>query len=447
MTIAELQTVHRQHTEYIEPRRSTAATPAANDDLVILYRNVRQATEAMAAPLAREDTVIQTMPDVSPTKWHLGHTSWFFEQFLLVDGPAADEAYEPFHDRFAYIFNSYYVTVGDRHCRIKRGTLSRPTLHEVMDYRRHVDRHVIDQLRRLDATSRAAVEPLLTIGLNHEQQHIELAYTDIKHVFSCNPLYPTYARRSDDSGEPGDLRFLGVEEGVHEIGHEGDGFSYDNERPRHRVYLRPFEIGDRLVTNGEFIEFMKDGGYDRAPLWLSEGWGTVNADRTNWSAPFYWHRVGDEWFEFTLGGLVPLDLAAPACHLSYFEADAYAKWKGCRLPTEAEWEVAVARHATGDGSFLEDGRLHPRRDTGGSGLRQASGEVWQWTASQYTGYPGYQPPAGALGEYNGKFMCNQFVLRGASCVTPRSHARPTYRNFFPPDARWQFTGLRLARDV
>ncbi|MEM7809582.1 MAG: ergothioneine biosynthesis protein EgtB, partial [Planctomycetota bacterium] len=357
MTIKQLQAVHRQHTEYIDDHASDG-----NADLVQRYRLVRRATEAMAARLAREDTVIQTMPDVSPTKWHLGHTSWFFEQFLLTDGPAADPQYRPFHDRFAYIFNSYYVTVGDRHCRIKRGTLSRPTLDEVLDYRHHVDRAVERQLHALTPDQREAVEPLLVIGLHHEQQHIELAHTDIKHVFSCNPLYPAYADGQPDDGRPTATRFLHVGAGLHEIGHDGDDFSYDNERPRHQVYLQPFEIADRLVTNGEFLEFVGDGGYERAELWLSEGWAQVCADRTNWSAPFYWHRDGDEWHEFTLGGLVPLDRDAPVCHLSYFEADAFARWSKMRLPTEAEWEVAVARHGDTRGSFLDAGRLHPRRD-------------------------------------------------------------------------------------
>ena len=437
MTALQLGEVHRQDTEYIP------------DDLSARYRAVRAATEAMAAPLAVEDHVIQTMPDVSPTKWHLGHTSWFFEQFLLVDGPTADPDYEVFHDRFAYLFNSYYVTVGDRHCRIKRGTLSRPTVAEVRDYRAHVDAAMLDLMGRADPDDLRAIVPLVEIGLNHEQQHQELAYTDIKHVFACNPLYPAY--RSSDLDAQTAARpegFVPVAGGLHEVGHDGEGFSYDNERPRHRVYLNDFAISDRLVTNGEWIDFVEGGGYGEARHWLSDGWAAVCGDRANWSHPFYWHRGDDgRWREFTLNGLIDLDPAAPACHLSYFEADAYARWRGCRLPTEFEWEVACRHLASGpsDANFQETGRLHPRPAADGD--RQFLGDLWEWTASQYTPYPGYRAPPGALGEYNGKFMCNQFVLRGGSCVTPRSHIRPTYRNFFPPDARWQFTGLRLARDA
>ena len=440
MTALQLGEVHRQDTEYIP------------DDLSARYRAVRAATEAMAAPLAVEDHVIQTMPDVSPTKWHLGHTSWFFEQFLLVDGPTADPDYRVFHGRFAYLFNSYYVTVGDRHCRIKRGTLSRPTVAEVREYRAHVDRAMLALIARADEIGLRAIAPLVEIGLNHEQQHQELAYADIKHVFSCNPLYPTYKQFPHDAtplrggGRP--ETFTSVQGGLHDIGYDAPGFSYDNERPRHRAYLADFEISDRLVTNGEYLDFVESGGYAEPRHWLSDGWATACADRANWSHPFYWHRGDDgRWREFTLNGLIDLDPAAPACHLSYYEADAYAKWRGLRLPTEAEWEVAC-RQLVGDPSdanFQETGRLHPRPAHGDD--RQFLGDCWEWTQSQYTAYPGYRAPPGALGEYNGKFMCNQFVLRGGSCATPRSHIRPTYRNFFPPDARWQFTGLRLARDA
>ena len=433
--------LHRQHTEYI--RRDAEHWKAR-------YREVRRAMTSMAEPLAREDTVIQTMPDVSPTKWHLGHVTWFFEQFLLVDGPTADPGYKVFHDRFAYIFNSYYITVGDRHCRIKRGTLSRPTLDEVMDYRRHVDAAVLALIESASDDDLAELAPLLDIGLNHEQQHLELAYSDIKHVFSCNPLYPAYRRSVSSGAKATPASYLRVEGGLCEVGHQGDGFAYDNEGPRHKVWLEPFEIADRLVTNGEFLDFIESGGYETAKHWLSEGWATVNADKTNWSHPFYWHRGEDgAWKEFTLAGLVDLDLAAPATHLSYFEADAFARWRGERLPTEFEWEQAATTLPTADGGYLDGGVLHPEPASPAAEgtLRQVSGDVWQWTRSQYTPYPGYTPPEGAIGEYNGKFMCNQFVLRGASCVTQRSHARPTYRNFFPSDARWQFTGLRLARDA
>ena len=446
MTAAELGELHRQDTEYI---RAAESVGGPRDDLLRRYQTVRDATAAMAAPLAVEDQVIQTMPDVSPTKWHLGHTSWFFEQFLLTDGPAADPAYRPFHDRFAYIFNSYYVTVGDRHCRIKRGTLSRPTVAEVADYRRHVDAAMARLIASADDAGLRATAPLVEIGLNHEQQHQELAYTDVKHVFACNPLYPAYdtAKTPATPAKARPERFVRIAGGLHDVGHGGGGFSYDNERPRHAVHLRDFAISDRLVTNGEYLDFIESGGYREAQHWLSDGWSKVCSDPADWSQPLYWHRGGDgRWREFTLHGLVELDLAAPACHLSYFEADAYAKWRGLRLPTEAEWEVAAAAlgadHASGN--FQEDRTFHPRPAIQGN---QLLGDCWEWTGSQYTAYPGYRPPAGALGEYNGKFMCNQFVLRGGSCVTPRSHARTTYRNFFPPDARWQFTGLRLARDI
>ena len=443
MTAAQLGALHRQDTEYI------AADDDDAGDLIRRYKAVRDATVGLAAPLEREDMVIQTMPDVSPTKWHLGHTSWFFEQFLLIDGPAADPDYKVFHERFAYVFNSYYVTVGDRHCRIKRGTLSRPTVAEVLDYRRHVDDAMIELIRSADAAGLRALAPLIEIGLHHEQQHQELLTTDIKHVFSCNPLYPAYGiadLKSKISNRP--ERFLEVEGGVHEIGHCGEDFAYDNESPRHKVYLNDFAVTDRLVTNGEFLEFVEGGGYGESRHWLSAGWAAACGNRADWSHPFYWHR-GDYggWREFTLSGLIDLDPAAPACHLSYFEADAYARWRGLRLPTEAEWEVACRLHGDFDrgGNFQEGGRLHPRPAAGDD--RQFAGDCWEWTQSQYSAYPGYRPPPGAMGEYNGKFMCNQFVLRGGSCATPQSHARPTYRNFFPPDARWQFTGLRLARDA
>ena len=434
--------LNRQHTEYIVGDRPA---PEATYWLQ-RYRDVRAATVAMAAPLEREDTVIQTMPDVSPTKWHLGHTTWFFEQFLLVDGPTASPDYAPFDAHFAYIFNSYYVTIGDRHCRIKRGTLSRPTLDEVRAYRRSVDDHVTALIEAADDRQLALLAPLIEIGLNHEQQHLELAFTDIKHVFACNPLYPAY-RRSKPTKQPATpAAMLDVEGGLVEIGHVGDGFAYDNEQPRHKVWLEPFKIADRLVANGDWLAFLDDRGYETPSLWLSAGWAAVQADPHNWRSPFYWHRKDDSrWQEYTLNGLADLDPALPVSHLSYFEADAYARWSGGRLPTEAEWEHAAATLPTDDA----DQSLHPSsaaRSTTPT-LRQTHGHLWQWTRSQYIAYPGYVAPDGALGEYNGKFMCNQFVLRGSSCVTPTSHRRTTYRNFFPPDARWQFTGLRLAGDA
>ena len=453
MTAAQIGAVTRFHTERILPR-ARDCDEEARSDLLARFRAVRAATHKLAEPLETEDYVIQTMPDVSPTKWHLAHTTWFFEQFLLVDGPTADPDYTVFHDRYAYLFNSYYVTVGDRHCRIKRGTIGRPTVGEVYAYRRHVDDHMARLIATADEAGLKQIAPLVEIGLHHEQQHQELAYTDLKHVFACNPLYPIYRER--DVPEPrgvDELKFVRFDEGLREVGHspaDGAGFAYDNEQPRHKVYLNAFELADRLVTNGEFLAFVESGGYRQVPLWLSAGAATVAADPANWSHPFYWHPNGDgTWSEFTLSGLRPLNPDEPVTHLSYFEADAYARWTGRRLPTEFEWEVACAESGCDprDGNFVDDENYHPTPAAGRDSLRQMFGDVWEWTSSQYTPYPGYKAPPGALGEYNGKFMCNQFVLRGGSCVTPRSHVRATYRNFFPPDARWQFTGLRLARDT
>ena len=422
------------------------------------YRAVRSLTEWLTQPLETEDFVLQTMPDVSPAKWHLGHTSWFFEQFLLGDYSASGgREYRPFHAKFAYLFNSYYVSVGDRHCRIKRGTLGRPTVKEIFDYRGYVDEHMVRLLETADEAQLARLSPLLEIGLNHEQQHQELLVTDIKHVFSCNPLYPVYR----DQPAPAkralpEMPFVGFDAALREVGHAGDGFAFDNEGPRHKVYVHAFELASRLVTNGEYLEFIEAGGYQNVPLWLSAGAAAVAQDSIVWGQPFYWQREGQQWYQFTLAGLRELDPDEPVCHLSYFEADAYARWKGCRLPTEFEWEVACIQSGcdVADGNFIDDAILHPTPArpsqlpaSNSQPLSQMYGDVWEWTASQYTPYPGYTPPAGALGEYNGKFMCNQFVLRGGSCATPRSHIRPTYRNFFPPDARWQFTGLRLARDL
>jgi ergothioneine biosynthesis protein EgtB len=411
------------------------------EDLAARYSAVRKLSEALCEPLATEDYVVQSMPDVSPTKWHLAHTSWFFETFILRPHHAG---YREIDAAYAFLFNSYYVQAGERHCRAQRGYISRPTVAQVFDYRRHVDEAMHELLHGPAADDVAA---LVEIGLNHEQQHQELMLTDIKHVFSVNPLRPAYGEAAGAGvGEAAALAWVAVEGGVHEIGHHGDGFSYDNESPRHRVYVEPFELASRAVTNGEYLQFMGDGGYERPELWLSMGWATVQEQQ--WTEPFYWERRDGGWWNYTLGGMRPVDPAEPAVHLSYFEADAYARWAGARLPTEAEWEVAAAG-VTGDaaarGNFVEDGVLHPCPAAAGPGLQQMFGDVWEWTQSQYTAYPGYTAPDGALGEYNGKFMCNQFVLRGGSCATSRSHIRATYRNFFPPDATWQFTGARLAR--
>ncbi len=407
------------------------------------YAAVRRLTEDLARPLAVEDCVVQTMEDVSPTKWHLAHATWFFETFLL--GPHAP-AYKPLDPKYAYLFNSYYIQAGERHCRDKRGYLSRPTVAEVYAYRAYVDAHVAELLHDLPEERAEDVAAVVEIGLNHEQQHQELLLTDIKHVLSVNPLRPAY--RADLPAPAAHATPMGwrtLEEGVYEIGHEGGGFAYDNEGPRHRVYVHPAEIADRLVTNAEYLAFMEDGGYRRPELWLSMGWAEVS--RRGWTEPFYWERHDGGRQVYTLGGLRPLAPEEPVAHLSYYEADAYARWAGARLPEEAEWEIACRLWAgPPEGNFVDEGRLHPA-GASGEGLRQMWGDVWEWTRSPYAPYPGYAPAPGALGEYNGKFMCNQFVLRGGSCATSRSHIRRTYRNFFPPESTWQFTGLRLARDL
>jgi ergothioneine biosynthesis protein EgtB len=393
--------------------------------------------------LVTEDYVVQSMPDVSPTKWHLAHTSWFFETFLLSPHVPG---YTPFDPHFAYLFNSYYVTVGDRHCRQNRGLLSRPTVETVYAYRRHIDQAMLEFLAGLPAAQLREIEPVIEIGLHHEQQHQELMLTDIKHVFWVNPLRPAYQPEPKQHPiEPPPMRWVGFEEGVRAVGHDGSGFAFDNESPRHRVFLEPFNLASRLVTNGEYKQFIADGGYRRADLWLSMGWATVQQEQ--WTAPLYWIEPEGRWLNHTLYGLRPVGDEEPVCHLSYFEADAYARWAGARLPSEFEWEAA-SQSVPVAGNFVESGLHHPQvLAEDGQGLSQMFGDVWEWTRSAYLPYAGYQPPAGALGEYNGKFMCNQFVLRGGSCATPQSHIRPTYRNFFPPDARWQFSGFRLARDA
>ena len=381
------------------------------------------------------------MDDASPVKWHLAHTTWFFETFILERW---QPQYRPFHPDFRVLFNSYYQTVGRQHPRPQRGLLSRPTLEEVLAYRRHVDRH-LQELLSPGADHGAELCASVELGLHHEQQHQELIVTDIKHMLSCNPLHPVYRERSESSaGESVALVWSSHAGGVHEIGHEGHGFCFDNEEPRHRVIVEPFELASRLTTNGEFLEFIADGGYERPELWLSDAWSVLQARA--WRAPLYWERQGAGWFAMTLAGLRRLRPDEPVCHVSYYEADAFARWAGARLPTEAEWEVATAGVPV-TGNFAESGWLHPTPAPQTEGPAQLFGDVWEWTQSPYVPYPGYRPPAGALGEYNGKFMCNQLVLRGGSCATPSSHIRATYRNFFPPEARWQFSGIRLARDA
>jgi len=412
------------------------ARPA--ETLAARYSHVRRVSLGICEPLETEDYVVQSMPDASPAKWHLAHTSWFFEQFLLK--PLLP-GYRAFHPDFEYLFNSYYQTVGRMHERPQRGLLTRPTVAEVVRYREHVDEHMQKLLRaRSDDETMLAV---VTLGLNHEQQHQELMFTDIMHLFSRNPLLPAYRAGAEESAESAaPMHFISFDGGIREIGASGKHFCFDNELPRHRTLVEPYALADRLATNGEYLEFIRDGGYRRPEFWLSDGWSTVQ--REGWTHPIYWAESLDR--EFTLHGLQPLNIGAPVSHISFYEADAFARWAGARLPSEAEWEIA-AESLPVIGNLLNTGALHPTAAGVQPGMKQMFGDVWEWTSSPYTAYPGYQPPPGALGEYNGKFMCNQLVLRGGSCVTPADHIRASYRNFFYADARWQFMGARLARNL
>ncbi len=418
---------------------SVAQTESTDrDSTAERFRRVRGVSEEICRPLETEDYVVQTMPDVSPPKWHLAHTSWFFETFLLQE---FDSSYQPFHPRYNYLFNSYYEAVGERHPRPQRGMLTRPTVREIYDYRRHVDQAICKLIAEAPDARLGEIGALLDLGLNHEQQHQELLFTDCKHILATNPLAPVYRPLEASNKQAPTLEWLEFEGGVRDIGFSGGGFAYDNESPRHKAYLEPFRLASRLTTNGEYLEFIEAGGYREPRHWLSLGWATVLEQR--WQAPLYWRRSDDSWSAYTLGGWLPIDENEPVCHLSYFEADAFASWAGKRLPTEWEWEVA-AQGVDIEGNLYDEGRFHPAPASDGSGLRQMYGDVWEWTSSAYSAYPGYRNPPGAIGEYNGKFMCGQFVLRGGSCVTSRDHLRSTYRNFFPPEARWQFSGLRLA---
>ncbi len=411
------------------------------------YREVRAFTEALCRPLATEDYVLQSMTEASPVRWHIAHTTWFFETFVLE---AHAPGYRSPHPLYRMLFNSYYVQVGERWARDRRGVLSRPTVEEVYAYRSHVDTAMARWMAEADDETWEKVAPVIEVGLNHEQQHQELMLTDLKHALSFNPLRPVYVEAPDDPppaplDPPG---WIEREGGLVRIGHEGDGFAYDNEGPAHRVFLEPHRIADRPVTCGEFVAFIEDGGYREPRLWMDEGWARVQAE--GWRAPLYWEERDGEWWHFTLHGMRPVRPNEPVCHVSWYEADAFARWAGARLPTEFEWE-ALAREARLEGHFADSGRYHPAPlgrlpgdDT--RGARRLFGDTWEWTASAYAPYPGYRPPAGAIGEYNGKFMCNQYVLRGGSCATPEGHVRATYRNFFHPHARWQFSGVRLADD-
>jgi len=410
---------------------------SAAGGLAAAYLRVRGRTERLAGPLSPEDACVQSMPDASPAKWHLAHTTWFFEAFVLSGHVPG---YAPLDERFAYLFNSYYFTVGQMHARPRRGLLTRPSLAEVMDYRAHVD----EAMSRLIADREGDPELgfLVSLGLNHEEQHQELLLTDIKHLFAQNPLAPAYADLAGPTGiRAAATRWVQRPGGIVEIGHAGDAFAFDNETPRHRAVVEAHALASRPVTNDEFRQFIRDGGYATPALWLSDGWAAVNTE--GWNRPLYWS--GDLEEEFTLGGLLPLDPDAPVTHVSYYEADAFARWAGARLPTEAEWESAAAEYPVA-GNFADSGALHPRAGAAADGLSQIFGDTWEWTASPYAPYPGFRPLGGSLGEYNGKFMCSQMVLRGGSCATPEGHVRPSYRNFFYPQQRWQFTGIRLARD-
>ncbi len=422
-----------------QPPTASANQPAVHpsrDSLRGAYARVRGTTIALAAPLAAEDQVIQSMPDTSPTKWHLAHTTWFFETFLLKPNLPG---YRPLNDAYDRLFNSYYQQIGSPFPRPHRGLLSRPTVEEVLDYRAYVDAAMASLLEHLDPS----LAPLVEVGLNHEQQHQELLVTDIKHALSLNPLDPApYGAREHTNAEAPALTWQPFAGGLREIGHDGSGFCFDNEGPRHRHHLEPFALASRPVTNGEYLAFMEAGGYRDPALWLAEGW-TIVGER-GWCAPLYWDQRDGVWTHYTLHGRETVDPAEPVSHVSYYEAAAYAAWAGHRLPTEAEWETA-ARGLPVDGKFLDLSCLEPCAG-GGEGLRQMFGDVWEWTMSAYAPYPRYKPAEGAIGEYNGKFMSNQMVLRGGSCATPAGHVRATYRNFFPPDARWQFSGIRLAKD-
>jgi ergothioneine biosynthesis protein EgtB len=426
------------HRDVAEPGSGTLASE---------YLSVRKTTEKLCAPLTAEDQMVQSMPDASPAKWHQAHTTWFFETFIL--GPHM-KGYRALDDRYKFFFNSYYKQLGGHPVRAQRGLWSRPSLEQVQQYRQYVDEQMI---RVFGTETPGEIATLTVLGMNHEQQHQELIVTDIKHALWTNPLRPAYRDRKHvhlDSANSGHqkraapLRWIERDGGRYPVGHDGDGFAFDNETPRHPVLLQRFNFASRLTTNREYMEFMHDGGYSRPELWLSDGWDAVCAN--GWRAPLYWEQRDGEWRVYTLNGECPVDPTEPVCHVSFYEADAYARWAGARLLTEFEWEVAAA-DAPVNGNLLDSGTLHPQSShENDHGAHQLFGDVWEWTATPYVAYPGFRPAAGVLGEYNGKFMCNQMVLRGGSCATPTSHIRATYRNFFPPHARWQFSGIRLAHD-
>ena len=423
-------------------------TTTTRDPVALLdrYDAVRATTETLAAPLSPEDQTVQSMADVSPTKWHRAHVTWFFETFVLADN---EPDFAPFQDTYWFLFNSYYESLGPRYARAERGTISRPGAHDVGVYRGNVDSRMRDLLDRLDGGTLEKVADTIELGFHHEQQHQELLLMDIKHVLSLNPLRPVYAGTPSADVVPDQVGWVDFDGGLVEIGHDGPGFSFDNELPRHQQLLQPYRLADRLVTNGEWLEFMADGGYQRHELWLSDGWAKVNAE--DWRSPFYWVELdGGGWFEHTLNGTWPVNPGLPVSHVSFYEAEAFATWAGKRLPSEAEWEHAAtllegAESPDALGNLGDATTYHPRAaGPATGGLRQMFGDCWEWTSSAYHAYPGFHPPAGAIGEYNGKFMSNQMVLRGGCAFTPAGHARASYRNFFPHAARWALSGVRLA---
>lgn len=422
----------------VNPARTAAGTPDLD---VAFYARVRADSRALAAPLSDADATVQSMPDASPAKWHLAHVTWFFETMVVKPNLPG---YRVFDESFGFLFNSYYESVGERQPRPRRGMITRPSLDRVLDYRDHVDAAVAELVAQ---GPNADVLDLIELGLQHEQQHQELLLTDILHLFAQSPVKPAYRDPEPLAVTPAaEMGWRSFDGGVVEIGHDGESFAYDCEGPRHEALIRPFRLADRCVTNGEWIEFIRGGGYRDPLLWLSDGWAQILEH--GWSAPLYWQERDGEFWSMTLRGMQPVDLHAPVAHVSYFEADAFAAWAGKRLPGEAEWETA-ARKRPVTGNFADGGagRLRPRPAAAGDGLRQMFGDVWEWTRSPFTAYPGFRLAPGAVGEYNGKFMNGQYVLRGGSCVTPTGHVRATYRNFFQPDKRWQFSGLRLAEDA
>ncbi len=417
------------------------------DELKQYYERIRHTTEQICAPLEIEDYVVQPVEDVSPPKWHLAHTSWFFETFILhtflVD-------YKSYHPQYAFLFNSYYHTFGERWDRPRRGVLSRPTVKQVYDYRTFIDEHIQRLFDDLADSEWERFWPLVVLGIHHEQQHQELMLMDIKFIMASNPLLPTYKKQADANvgSSAASVKFVDIAGGVYEIGHHGDEFSFDNESPSHKVFVDDCAVQNRLVTNGEYLEFMRDAGYEKADLWLADGWGVRH--QLHWRAPEHWLQIDGEWIEMTLHGAQKVHPNNPVSHVSFYEAEAFASWKGLRLLTEQEWEVAARQHANAleDGNFMENQIYHPApavASTNGDTIHQMLGDVWEWTSSAYLPYPGYVQQQGALGEYNGKFMINQMVLRGGGCATPRDHIRLTYRNFFQPQKRWPFSGIRLAK--